>query len=207
MQITCDQCQSKFKIPDEKIPPGKVATVPCPKCKGKITIGKQPLADIIGAVDFEDSERPFSFIEEEGKTALICEQDDSVRNQIAADLKLLEYNISVADSTRDALKKMRYHVYDLIILNEAFDSVDPDNNGVLIFLARLNMATRRNIFVGLLSHRLRTMDHMTALSKSVNVIVNLENIKDLGKILQRSITEFSLFYRAHRDTLKKLGRL
>ena len=42
MDITCEKCQSKFKIPDEKIPAGKVVTLPCPKCKEKITVGHPP---------------------------------------------------------------------------------------------------------------------------------------------------------------------
>ena len=38
MDIICENCQSRFKIPDEKIPRGKTATLPCPKCKKTISI-------------------------------------------------------------------------------------------------------------------------------------------------------------------------
>ena len=38
MQVVCEQCQSKFKIPDEKIPKGKVFSLSCPKCNNKISV-------------------------------------------------------------------------------------------------------------------------------------------------------------------------
>ena len=48
MEITCDKRNSKFRVPDEKIPAGLEA-IPCPKCKNKIPInhsqkpaGQQP---------------------------------------------------------------------------------------------------------------------------------------------------------------------
>ena len=35
MIVTCEECQSKFKIPEEKIPKGKVFLQTCPKCDNK----------------------------------------------------------------------------------------------------------------------------------------------------------------------------
>jgi predicted Zn finger-like uncharacterized protein len=210
MQVICDQCQAKFKIPDDKIPAGKKASIRCPKCKGKITIGASPVEEkkVEESVEqYDATEKPFDFIEEEGKTALVCEQDNAIREQMTSVLELMEYYITVPVSSRDALKKMRYHNYDIILVNENFDTPDPKANGVLIYLERLNMTIRRNIFVMMLSTRFRTMDHMAALNKSVNLIINLQNIGDFGKILNRGLADHNLFYRVYRDVLKKLGRL
>ena len=88
-----------------------------------------------------------------------------------------------------ALKTMRYHSYDLIVVNEFFDTKNPDANGVLIYLERLNMSVRRNIYVALISSRFRTMDNMTAFQKSVNMIVNIDNIADFDKILRRGMAD------------------
>jgi predicted Zn finger-like uncharacterized protein len=125
MNIICQNCQSKFKIPDEKIPAGRRTTIACPKCKGKISLG-----DKIGAaargVSFVDtnsngtydaSEKPFDFIEEEGLTALVCESNPLVQATITEALELMEYQITKAESARDALKRMRYHNYDLFVVN------------------------------------------------------------------------------------------
>lgn len=211
MQVICDQCQSKFNLPDEKIPDGKISSLRCPKCKSTITVpAREPEpAASQGAVndDYNIDERPFDFIEEEEKTALLCEADVVIREQIVSVLDMLEYHVTVCDSGRDALKNMRYHIYDLVVVNESFDSPNPDSNGILVYLERLNMAVRRNIFVFLLSSRFRTLDHLMAFNRSVNLIMNLQNIGDFEKILKHGLAEHDLTYRVFRETLKRLGRV
>jgi predicted Zn finger-like uncharacterized protein len=214
MDITCNTCLGKFRVPDEKIPHGRISTVPCPKCKTRISIDptrktnpglaaqEEPGQDD----DFDLNEKPFDFIEEEGLTAMLCEQDPAARQTIESALNLMDYQITVAESARDALKRMRYHTYDLIVVNENFDTKNPASNGVLIYLERLGMAVRRNIFVAMISNRYRTMDNMMAFHDSVNLIINIKNIEDVGKILSRGITDNQMFYNVYRETLKELGR-
>ena len=213
MDIICANCQSKFKIPDDKIPPGRSASFSCPKCRTRITTGVEGAAPngkvSLNEVDtnaYNPADRPFDFIEEEGKTALVCEQQPLLRKVIIESLEEMEYQITVAESARDALKRMRYHVYDLVVVDEDFDTDNPEANGVLIYLERLSTAVRRNTFVAMISGRYRTMDNMTAFLKSVNLIINTKNIDDSGKILSRGITEHLAFYRVFREKLKETGR-
>jgi predicted Zn finger-like uncharacterized protein len=215
MDVLCNQCSSKFRIPDEKIPAGRVSTIPCPKCKTRISLDpiKKTAGDVITAAESEESagydtnDKPFAFIEEEGLTALLCEQNPIARKAIESSLNLMDYQITIAESARDALKRMRYHIYDLIVIDENFDTKNPDANGVLIYLERLPMTTRRNIFVAMVSSRYRTMDNMMALNASVNLTINIKNIEDIGKILARGITDTELFYRIYKETLKETGRV
>jgi predicted Zn finger-like uncharacterized protein len=213
MDITCTQCQSKFKVAKNKIPPGQPAAVSCPKCRTRIDVGVEaagPQSRVsLNEVDtnaYNPADRPFDFIEEEGKTALLCEQNPILRKPVIESLEIMEYQITVAESARDALKRMRYHVYDLVVVDEDFDTDNPEANGVLIYLERLGMAVRRNIFVAVISSRHRTMDNMTAFLKSVNLIINTKNIEDIGKILSRGITDNLSFYRVFREKLKEIGR-
>jgi predicted Zn finger-like uncharacterized protein len=214
MKIICDNCQSKFKISEDKIPAGRRATVTCPRCKGKISLGTQTRgsAGRTGFVDkspnngYDAGEKPFDFIEEEGLTALVCEANPLVRKTITAALELMEYQITEAESTRDALKRMRYHNYDLFVINENFDTENPESNGILLYLERLGMTVRRNMYIALVSSRFRTMDNMMALNKSVNLIINIKNIEDIGKILSRGITDNEFFYRVFKGTLKEVGK-
>jgi len=229
MDIKCEKCQSKFKISDEKIPKGKSASVTCIKCKNKILIKPQedlPQKDLDDAYfedaegnsenpgfdfddDFRDSdeeaERAFEFIEDEGKTAMICEADPEVKKQIKPILDFMEYHITEINDSRDAIKKLRYNSYHMIIVNENFDTSDPDNNGVLIYLARLPMMIRRNIFVAMLSDRYRTMDHMMSLNKSVNMIINLTNLNEMERILKHGTSDTDFFYRIYQESLKTAG--
>ena len=214
MDIICNSCSSKFRIPDEKIPVGRVTSLPCPKCKVRISIDPtKKTGRGIRAVEqskenggYDASDKPFDFIEEEGLTALLCEQNPLASNTIQNALNLMDYQITIAENARDALKRMRYHVYDLIVVNESFDTKNPDSNGVLIYLERLSMAVRRQLFVAMISNRYRTMDNMMAFHDSVNLIINTKNLEDIGKILSRGITDTELFYRVYKETLKESGR-
>jgi CheY-like chemotaxis protein len=156
---------------------------------------------------YNASEKPFDFIEEEGLTALVCESNPSVRRTITNALEVMDYQITEAENARDALKRMRYHNYDLFVINEHFDTDNPESNSILLFLERLSMSVRRDMYVALVSNRFRTMDNMMALNKSVNLIINIKNIEDISKILSRGITDNEYFYRIYKQTLKEVGRI
>jgi hypothetical protein len=219
MEIICQNCNGKLKVADDKLPEGKTVTLKCPRCQSKISVTRPAQKAEAEAEDgaFDDlfdfdeadgdgydaSEKPFDFIEEEGKTALVCESDTLIREKMRPTLDLMEYHITETPNSREALKKMRYHTYDLVLLNEYFDTRDPDANPVLIYIERLAMETRRNMFVTLLTTRFRTMDHMTAFQKSVNMIVNLRNIDDMDKILQRGMADYGLFYKVFKESLTR----
>lgn len=215
MDIICNSCSSKFRIPDEKIPVGRVSNITCPKCKVRIAI--DPAKKTGGGIlafeqsgqngSYDASDKPFDFIEEEGLTALLCEQNPLASKTIQNAINLMDYQITLPENSRDALKRMRYHVYDLIVVNEGFDTKNPDSNGVLIYLERLSMAVRRKIFVAMVSSRYRTMDNMMAFHASVNLIVNVKNIEDISKILSRGITDTELFYNVYKESLKESGRV
>ncbi len=208
MEVSCESCQARFNIPDDKLPAGKSVSAACPKCKQKIKIETPSPYEERSAADdgeqYDAADKPFDFVEEDALTALVCEDDPALREKIKNMLALMEYNVSVAGSTREALKRMRYHNYELIVVNEMFDTSTADSNGVLVFLERLPMTTRRNMFVCLIGTRYRTMDHMMAFNKSVNMIINTKNIDDFGKVLSTGITDNDIFYRIYRDTLKTI---
>jgi CheY-like chemotaxis protein len=215
MEIICQSCKGKLKIPDEKLPAGKTASIKCPRCQSKISIKvpEESVADVENEFDdlfaFDEDEgesydavdKPFDFIEEEGKTALVCESDALIREKISPILHIMEYHVTEVPSSRETLKKMRYHTYDIVILNEYFDSKDVDTNPILIYLERMMMEIRRNMFVVLLTTRFRTMDNMMAFQKSVNMILNLRNIDDMDKILQRGLADYGLFFKVFKETL------
>ncbi|MGD8837367.1 MAG: zinc-ribbon domain-containing protein [Desulfobacteraceae bacterium] len=215
MDIICKSCQGQLKISDDKIPANQSFSVKCPRCKAKIKVEprEESFDDTDSAFDdlfdfeedesegYDAAEKPFDFIEEEGKTALICESDAVIREKIKPAMDILEYHVTEVPNSREALKKMRYHNYDLIIVNEFFDTQDPDANPLLIYLERQFMEIRRNMFVILLTSRFRTMDHMMAFSKSVNLILNVRNIDDFDKIIQRALADSGLFYKVYKESM------
>lgn len=156
---------------------------------------------------YDSGEKPFDFVEEEYETALICDTDPKNIEKVKIALDLMEYSVTVSESTRDALKNMRYHTYDLIVLNERFDTTNPDVNGILIYLNRLVMSERRRITLFLLTDRYRTMDPMAAFHRSANIIVNVKDIDKIDTILQKGLNESNVFYKIFKEYLAQAGKI
>jgi ActR/RegA family two-component response regulator len=156
---------------------------------------------------YDASDKPFDFVEEGTETAIICEPDSAFAEKISNAMKTLGYRITEAASAKEALKFMRFHVFNVVILNENFDTDNPAANSVLDYLANLNMSIRRQIFVALISSQFRTSDNMAAFNKSVNLIINTNNIDDIGTIIKRGVAENNSFYHVFKEILKKTGRV
>jgi len=222
MDVTCEKCEGKFKIPDEKLPKGQIFSISCPKCKNKISIDTRPkappppskpapkkektLADDVAAGSYDAEEKPFDFLEEGMKTALLCEPDPAMRGKIKTALENLEYHSIEPQSAMEALKQMRFHVFELIVLNEKFDTENPDDNPIHNYLNQLAMVTRRNVFVTLITDRFRSSDNMAAFNKSVNLVINPKNIDEVEKVLKRSVADNESFYRVYKELLAKIGK-
>ena len=230
MNISCKNCRSKFKIPDEKVPKEQTFSLTCPQCSAKVIVdtrvGSQPesnstspsidrkgiekkktLIDEVDANTYDASDKPFDFVEEGVETALLCETDVAMKKKIKSALHNMNYHITAPELPKDALKQMRFHVFDMVVLNERFGDLDPKMNSVLKYMDRMNMSIRRNIFVTLITDRFRTMDNMAAFNKSVNLIVNPKNIDEIEKILRRGIADYEAFYRVFKRALIKTGRV
>lgn len=148
-------------------------------------------------------------IEEYGggfKIALICDDNSEMQNAVNSALKELKYKIDISTSSADTLEKLRFNQYDVIILNENFAGSSPENNEILKFFQNMPMVSRRHIFLALIGQNLKTLDNMTAFSKSVNIVVNKSDIPNLTNILKKSIDDNEQFYKVYKETLRKLGK-
>lgn len=158
------------------------------------------------AESYDAADRPFDFIEAGGATAIVCEADVEKRAKLNAALKSLDYRITEAANAKDALKRMRFHVYDVAVIDERFDAENPDDNAVLKYLAGLNMSIRRQTFVVLVTERFRTLDNMAAFTKSVNMTINATNLDNAATIIKEGVEDNRAFYHIFRESLKKVGR-
>lgn len=171
-------------------------------------VEEKKLANEVASGGYDAAEKPFDFIGTGSETALVCEADPVIKEKITTVIKGLGYHVTETASAREALKNMRFHVYDLIIVNENFDAAESNgSNDVLFYLQNLVASTRRNIFVALLSDKYRTTDNMMAFNKSVNLVINTKNIDDFSTIIRRGLDDNQAFYSVFKETLKKLGRV
>jgi CheY-like chemotaxis protein len=167
---------------------------------------QKALLNEVASEGYDAADRPFDFVVEGGATALVCEPDPAIQEKISGDLKELGYQITAPVSAKDALKAMRFHVFDVVVLNERFDTANPETNDLLQYLENLSMTTRRRIFVALFSETYRTMDNMAAFNRSVNIVINLKSIGDAGKIIKQGVADNRAFYHVFQETLLKMGK-
>ncbi len=220
MDIFCTHCQARFVLSDEKVPKGKSFSLTCPKCKEKITVPavaaeSAPVAfeaaeaasdRPIDSWSYDASDRPFDFVEEGALTALVLNADPVHREKIIATLETMNYRVARPSMAREAIKQMRFHNFDVIVVDEHFDCPSPDQNHVLRYLERLTTPIRRDIFVALISDRFRTNDNMAAFNRSVNLVINADLIDEFDKVLRYGLAEFNAFYRVFKESLIKTGR-
>lgn len=222
MEIVCSNCQSRLKIPDEKVPENGRVTANCPKCKSKISFEKalsDPAPPSIQEPEGMGEERsghdgeyrdedPFSldFYEEGAKLALLmlnkAEADGGVREAA----EVLSHKTVLVKDAGEGISKMRFHLFDLLILSDRFDGVPWAQSPVLHYLNRLPMHTRRKSFLVLLGSEFVTMDRMTAFGLSANLVVNPKDMNEFSGILKAALWNHENFYGAFTETLNELGK-
>jgi CheY-like chemotaxis protein len=157
------------------------------------------------AIDY--SARPFGYLDPDSQTAMVCEQDPVTRDNIINKVKKLGFEVVQPTTFKEALKYMRFHIFDVIIVNEDFDTGIWEINNVLKFLESLSMIARRQTFVILISTVFATKDNLQAYNKSVDFIINKQELDDLGQITKKALTEHHEFYQVFKDNVRKFGKV
>jgi len=235
MEVICSNCNTKLNVPDDKLPKDQMVRINCPKCKNKITIeppGKQKKsspsqeefaetgklhlkfiepqkkeAEDPGPSDYEDysSDESLDFFDDDAELALVM-VDDSFSEKIKSAAEEYGYKVVGPSNTRDALSKLRFHHFDLIVLADGFDGQETSGGPVMNYLNHLSMTSRRRMFLTLISDKYKTMDDMMAYSLSANMIINTKDLDKLSTYLKRGISEYKKFYKVFMDTLVDEGK-
>jgi CheY-like chemotaxis protein len=139
----------------------------------------------------------------DAETAMICEQDPVIRDKISGELKKMGFLTAQPATYKEALRHMRFHVFNVIFIDEDFDTGVWETNNVLRYLENLNIAVRRQNYVVLISNVVATMDHLEAYSKSANLVINKRDIGSVEKILRQAMAEHDDFYRVFKEMIRK----
>jgi CheY-like chemotaxis protein len=140
------------------------------------------------------------------RLVLVCVDDVSRQSVIKAALDQLGFTMYAAKSAEEAIERLRRDPFEVAIVDEQFQGSSPLDNEVLQALVAMPMSMRRYMFVAVLGRTYKTFDNMLAFSRSVNVVVNLNDLPHLPAILRKGITENNEFYRSFREMLAEVGK-
>ena len=140
------------------------------------------------------------------RLVLVCVDDVSRQSVIKAALEQLGFTMYAAKSVEEAIERLRRDTFEVAVVDEQFQGGSALDNEVLQALQAMPMSIRRYMFVALLGRTYKTFDNMLAFSRSVNVVVNLNDLPHLPAILRKGITENNEFYRVFREMLAEVGK-
>lgn len=211
MEVVCSGCNSRFNIPDEKIPRNQKAKISCPKCKERITIEPvERINDLFSqgnVMDDEDHSEDYTMdYYEDAKLALVM-ANENINSKIKPAIEERSYKFITIPTIREALLKLRFHQFDLMVLAEGFDGHEIAEGPIMNYLNHLPMSSRRSIFLTLIGDKYQTMDEMMAFSLSADMVVNTKDLGNFASILKRGIGENEKFYRVFLDILEKEGKI
>jgi CheY-like chemotaxis protein len=145
------------------------------------------------------------FIQQQ-RLALVCEDAPERQGVIKAALDQIGFTMHAAKNADEAVERMRRDSYELVIVDERFQSSTSLDNPVLAAVRGLAMTARRYMFVALLGREYKSFDNMMAFARSVNLVVNPNDLPHLAPILVKAMNDNNQFYRVFRDVLAESGK-
>jgi predicted Zn finger-like uncharacterized protein len=136
----------------------------------------------------------------EKRRVLIC-ATPTHREAVARLLAENDYQVFVAEDTRQAMERMREDRMDIVILDTEFDPIEQGAAYVTREVTNLRPAERRRLFFVHLSSTARTLDQHAAFINNVNIIVNTADLERLPRTLERSIRDYNELYRNFNNSL------
>ncbi len=231
MEVTCSGCNSRFNIPDDKIPKDQIVKINCPKCKNKITIDPQDTGEASQEDYTETGKFNQKFIEpqkkrpegqfsngdqgdddyaldyyEDVKLALVM-ADEIIIDKIKPAVEESKFKFITSPTIRESLLKLRFHHFDLIIMADGFDGQEITGGPIMNYLNHLSMSSRRRLFLTLIGDRFKTMDEMMAYALSANMVINTKDLGNFGTLLKRGMMDYQKFYKVFLDILEEEGKM
>lgn len=154
----------------------------------------QMLAELLANGASRANENPGSRPAWDKRKALVCSAEP-LRDLVAKKLSESDYQVFVAEDTRQAVETMRSKQMDLVLLDPQFDPTEQGSAFVVREVNVLRPSQRRRLFFVLLSPSLRTMDAHAAFLNNVNAIVNVNDLEDLDRIMDVSLRDYNELYR------------
>ena len=139
--------------------------------------------------------------------AMICVKDQEKLAFVSKSLKEMGFStVSQALSEKEALDKLKYNEYALIIIEDGFGG-PLEETQLMQELRHMEVSQRRKIFVVLLGDRWETGNIIQAFSLSVNLVINQRLLDKLKEGLTAAMNRQYRFYKVFNDSREALGKV
>ncbi len=210
MKIACPSCGSTANLPDDKIPKDKDFSFKCPKCASSVPV--KASASPPGYSGFEPHTPGMGLDTSQlqaggAKQALVCIPPCLARNRILAGLKHAGFKAHVSETPAQALKNLEYHVYPLVVMDQAFDT----DKTMASYMNNMDMFLRRKICLVRLGPDFETGNAMTALDLSANYVIKSQDLEQedaslVNHVLAVALSEHEQMYAVFNDSMKAVGK-
>lgn len=135
------------------------------------------------------------------RKALVCttpENSEVIAKGLVAD----DYEVFVAESTEEALGRMREDRIDVLVLESNFDPVEQGYAFVSREVKLMRPSERRRLFLIYVTPSARTMDLHAAFLHNANLVVNPADVERLPDALEVSMRHYNDLYRGFNHALE-----
>lgn len=121
-------------------------------------------------------------------------------------LDQMGYKVHIAVHHEEFLDRFSRVQYEVVMLEDSFGGVLPEQNLALSTLQQMPMASRRHCTVILLSDVLPSLDAMHAFHQSVHAVVNRVDMDKLMLIIQQVTNDNAIFLSTYRDIQSRMAQ-
>jgi hypothetical protein len=140
------------------------------------------------------------------KPALLGIRSPDIQDYLSGLLDQLGYKVHMANSHEEFLERFGRIQYEIVMIEDAFGGVLPEQNVALTTLQSMPMNLRRHATVFLLGDRFQSLDPMQAFQQSVHAVVNRSDIDKLNLIVQQVANDNATFLHTYRDVQIRIAQ-
>jgi hypothetical protein len=148
----------------------------------------------------------FEFLSPTDKPALLGISDPSTLAHCRALLGEMGYKVHVAAGHEDFLTRFAQVQYLVVMIEELFASMMPEENITLQSVQGMPMNQRRHAVILLIGDGFETMHRMQAYQQSVHAVLNRADFGNLEGIIQQAVSENDLFLNTYRESQVRVAQ-
>lgn len=146
----------------------------------------------------------FDFLTPEDKPALVALSTPEMEETAKTALDQLGYKVHIISNHGEFLHKFSQVQYQVVIMDELFNSSKPEENESLAALQRMPMNMRRHAVVVLLGFSLSTFNPMQAFQQGVHAVVNPAEMFLLIQLIEKAVADNDYFLHTFREAQRRV---